>query len=146
MRGKELLCEREGDCEVVQRGERIRIHPALHGRGCVRAFLRHPGERLPLAERRRDGRVRSAQRPQGLSGGQRRARGINFSHQFANPLGLSRGFFIWAEKSALEGPRVSFLGMYCKYITQHVYVPLTAPKESGKLSLCIAWTEQFSHS
>src|ERR1019366_3646597 len=37
-RRKEFLCEREGYCEVVQRGEGIRIYPALHGRGCVRAF------------------------------------------------------------------------------------------------------------
>jgi hypothetical protein len=28
---KGVICEREGYCEVVQRGERIRVHPALHG-------------------------------------------------------------------------------------------------------------------
>src|SRR6266853_5288373 len=103
MRRKEFLCEREGYCEVVQRGEGIRIYPALHRRGCVRAFLGHPGERLPLAERRRDRRVRSAQRPEGLPGGQRRARGINFSNQFANPLRCVERVFYLAEKVASEG-------------------------------------------
>src|SRR3984957_112613 len=96
MRRKEFLCEREGYCEVVQRGERIWIHPALHGRGCLRTFLGHPGERISLAERRRNRRVRSAERPERFSGRQRRTRGLNFSNQFRNPLGMDReGFLLW---------------------------------------------------
>src|ERR1039458_3618293 len=93
---KGVSCEREGYCEVVQWGEGVRIHPALHGRGRVRAFLGHPGERLPLAERRRDRRVRSARGPERVPGGQRRARGIEFSDQFANPLSKVERVFCWS--------------------------------------------------
>src|ERR1039458_4168111 len=92
---KGVSCEREGYCEVVQWGEGVRIHPALHGRGRVRAFLGHPGERLPLAERRRDRRVRSARGPERVPGGQRRARGIEFSDQFAKPSQQSREGFLF---------------------------------------------------
>src|SRR5208282_3311726 len=49
--GERSFCrERERNSEVVQRGEGVWIYPALHGGGCVRAFLRHPGERLPHAQ------------------------------------------------------------------------------------------------
>src|SRR5450755_3724346 len=79
---------------MVQRGEGIRIHPALHRRGCLRAFLGHPGERLPLAERRRDRRVRLAQRPERLPGGQRRARRIKISPTSSQTLSLCREGFL----------------------------------------------------
>src|ERR1700674_2495553 len=101
MRRKEFLCEREGYCEVVQRGEGIRIHPALHRRGCIRAFLGHPGERLPLAERRRDRRVRSAERPEGLPGGQRRTRRIKFLQPVRKPSQKCGEGFLFGEESCL---------------------------------------------
>src|ERR1700674_1565039 len=105
MRRKEFLCEREGYCEVVQRGEGIRIHPALHRRGCIRAFLGHPGERLPLAERRRDRRVRSAERPKGLPGRQRRTRRIKFLQPVRKPSQkCGEGFLFGGKRVSKEPP------------------------------------------
>src|SRR5262245_18569057 len=59
---------------MVQWSQRLWLHSALDGGGRFRPLLRHPGERLPVAERRRDGGVRPAQGPERLPGGERRPR------------------------------------------------------------------------
>src|SRR5205823_2733092 len=89
---RSTVCEREGYCEVVQWSQRVWLHPAFHRRRRVRALLRHPGERLPLAERRRDGGVRPAKGPQGFPGGERRPR-VTLSNSKIRPL-AREGFFI----------------------------------------------------
>jgi len=40
---KGVFREREGNSKVVQRGEGIWLHPALHGRGRFRTLLRDSG-------------------------------------------------------------------------------------------------------
>src|SRR5207245_4624646 len=57
--------------EVVQRFERLRVHPAPDGRRCFRALLRHRYGRLQVPQRRSSGGVRSEEGPEGPSGRER---------------------------------------------------------------------------
>src|SRR5262249_49898229 len=57
--------------EVVQRGERLRLHLPGRGRGRVRPLLRDPSRWLQDLGRRRQGGVRRHPRPQGAAGVER---------------------------------------------------------------------------
>src|SRR5262249_23064060 len=76
--------EREGNSEVVQRGQGLWLHPALQWRGRLRTFQRHPGARLSHPERGRDGRVRSAEGPQGVPSGERGPRRLSPRNRLEN--------------------------------------------------------------
>src|SRR3954467_3712289 len=92
---KGAVREREGYSEVVQRSQRFWLHPAVHRRRCVRSLLRYPGERVSHAERGRDGRVRPAERAEGLPGRERCASRLTYRLETSHlsPL-LCGGVFI----------------------------------------------------